>query len=56
MNSHTPAGSFIKFESTVDDVPDEVLEYVLSLVSPYKDLQECSLVCKRWHRSVKSKQ
>jgi len=54
MNSHTPAGSFIKFESTVDDLPDEVLEYILSLVSPYKDLQECSLVCKRWHRSVKN--
>jgi F-box protein 42 len=56
MNLHPPAaGSFIKFESTVDDLPDEVLEYILSLVAPYKDLQECSLVCKRWNRSVKSK-
>ncbi|XP_069687513.1 F-box only protein 42 [Periplaneta americana] len=54
MNSHAPVGSFIKFESTVDDLPDEVLEYILSLVAPYKDLQECALVCKRWHRSVKN--
>ncbi|PSN48109.1 hypothetical protein C0J52_13244 [Blattella germanica] len=54
MNSHPPVVCFNRFESTMDDLPDEVLEYILSLVAPYKDLQECSLVCKRWHRSVKN--
>ncbi|PNF33809.1 hypothetical protein B7P43_G10013 [Cryptotermes secundus] len=54
MNSYNPTGSFIRFESTIDDLPDEVLEYILSLVAPYKDLQECSLVCKRWQRNVKN--
>ena len=33
-------------------LPDEVLDYVLSLVSPYADLLACSLVSKRWNHSV----
>lgn len=39
----------------INDLPDEVLEYIFSFVSPYKDLKECMLVCKRWHENVKSK-
>ena len=39
-----------------DDVaaslPDEILDYVLSLVSAYGDVRRCSLVCKRWHKAV----
>ncbi|XP_015180748.1 PREDICTED: F-box only protein 42 [Polistes dominula] len=42
-----------KMEYKIDDLPDEVLEYILSLVPPYKDLQECKLVCKRWCRLIK---
>ncbi|KAJ9583375.1 hypothetical protein L9F63_022282 [Diploptera punctata] len=52
MNLHPPLVCFNRSESTMDDLPDEVLEYILSLVAPYKDLQECSLVCKRWHQNV----
>ena len=33
-------------------LPDEILDYLLSLVSTYGDLRRCSLVCKRWHRAV----
>ncbi|XP_046398523.1 F-box only protein 42 [Ischnura elegans] len=39
---------------SINDLPDEVLEYIISLTSSYKDLEECKLVCKRWHRSVLS--
>lgn len=38
----------------IDDLPDELLEYILSLIPPYKDLQECKFVCKRWYRATKS--
>ncbi|KAK6632235.1 hypothetical protein RUM44_007266 [Polyplax serrata] len=41
-------------EKTIDDLPDEVLEYILSLVSPYKDSDSCKLVSKRWCRTVNS--
>ena len=33
-------------------LPDEILDYVLSLVSAYGDVRRCSLVCKRWHKAV----
>lgn len=39
---------------SIDELPDEVLEYIFSLVSPYKDLKECMLVCKRWHTIVQN--
>ncbi|KAK7788265.1 hypothetical protein R5R35_013970 [Gryllus longicercus] len=54
MSSHPPTVSLSRYESVIDDLPDEVLEYILSLVPPYKDLHHCSLVCKRWQRSVKN--
>ncbi|KAL2750713.1 F-box only protein 42 isoform X1 [Vespula maculifrons] len=38
----------------IDDLPDELLEYILSLIPPYKDLQECKLVSKRWFRATKN--
>ncbi|KAI4502377.1 hypothetical protein M0802_002289 [Mischocyttarus mexicanus] len=38
----------------IDDLPDELLEYILSLIPPYKDLQECRLVSKRWCRATKN--
>ncbi|XP_046961060.1 F-box only protein 42 [Vanessa cardui] len=33
---------------TIEDLPDEVLEFILSFLPPYKDLQNCKSVCKRW--------
>lgn len=38
----------------IDDLPDEILEYILGLIPPYKNLQECTLVSKRWYRATKS--
>ncbi|KPI94670.1 PREDICTED: F-box only protein 42 [Papilio xuthus] len=34
--------------TTIEDLPDEVLEFILSFLPPYKDLQNCMTVCKRW--------
>uniref|UniRef100_A0A5S6QJ80 F-box domain-containing protein n=1 Tax=Trichuris muris TaxID=70415 RepID=A0A5S6QJ80_TRIMR len=39
--------------ATIDDVPDDVLEHILSFLSPYADLDACMYVCKRWYRTVK---
>ncbi|KAG6457566.1 hypothetical protein O3G_MSEX010388 [Manduca sexta] len=35
--------------STIEDLPDEVLEFILGFLPPYKDLQNCMIVCKRWY-------
>lgn len=40
-------------EYHIDDLPDEILEYILNLIPPYKCLKECKFVCKRWSNSVK---
>lgn len=53
MNMCSPTGNLEK--KTIDDLPDEVLEYILSLVSPYKDSDSCKLVSKRWCRTINSK-
>ena len=37
---------------TIDSLPDEVLDYVLSLVSTYGDLRASFRVCRRWRNSV----
>ncbi len=34
------------------NVPDEVLIYILTLVSPYKDLHHCAQVCHQWRHCV----
>lgn len=36
--------------STIGDLPDVILEFILHNVSPYLDIQNCSLVCHRWRR------
>ncbi|XP_053604276.1 F-box only protein 42 [Plodia interpunctella] len=34
--------------NTVEDLPDEVLEFILGFLPPYMDLQNCMTVCRRW--------
>ncbi|XP_071146947.1 F-box only protein 42-like [Mytilus edulis] len=34
----------------IDDLPEEILEFILSKVSPYRDVKSCMLVCRRWYR------
>ncbi|XP_026756901.1 F-box only protein 42 [Galleria mellonella] len=40
--------------STIEDLPDEVLEFILSFLPPYKDLQNCMTVCKRWYNCAQN--
>lgn len=42
-------------EVTIEDLPDEVLEFILGFLPPYKDLQNCMNVCKRWCGCAQSK-
>lgn len=41
--------------TNINDLPDEVLEFIFGHMPPYKDLESCALVCKRWTIVVRSK-
>jgi len=34
--------------ASIDHLPNEVLEYIFKLISPYKDFSSCYRVCRRW--------
>ncbi|XP_052872293.1 F-box only protein 42 [Anopheles cruzii] len=34
--------------ANINDLPNEILEFVFSLLPPYLDLEQCAAVCKRW--------
>lgn len=36
----------------LNDCPDEVLEFIFTHLPPYNDLENCKLVCKRWHQII----
>lgn len=40
--------------STIEDLPDEVLEFILGFLPPYKDLQNCMIVCRRWYNCAQN--
>jgi F-box protein 42 len=44
--------SLVNNSAQIEDLPDEVLEFILSLIPPYKDLHDCMQVSKRWRRCV----
>lgn len=39
----------------IDDLPDDVLEYIINHLPPYKDFESCRLVSLKWRAIVKSK-
>lgn len=41
--------------TNIDDLPDEVLEFIFGHMPPYRDLESCALVCKRWTNIIRSK-
>ena len=49
-NLHTQA-----INPSISNLPDEILEYILSQLTPYRDLVQCKLVCKRWHYIILGK-
>lgn len=42
-------------QSSIHDLPDEVLEFIMGFLPPYKDLQNCMSVCTRWYCCAQSK-
>ena len=40
-------------ERTMSELPEEVLEYILSFLSPYQEHKTAALVCKQWYRLIK---
>ncbi|GFY37074.1 f-box only protein 42 [Trichonephila inaurata madagascariensis] len=37
---------------SIEDLPDPIIEYILSYLSPYRDLKQCMQVSKSWYRFV----
>ena len=42
-----------KGRRTMSELPEEVLEYILSFLSPYQEHKTAALVCKQWYRLIK---
>ena len=40
--------------TSIESLPDEVLEHILSLLSPYSDLESCALTCSRFCKQLSS--
>ena len=40
--------------TSIENLPDEVLEHILSLLSPYSDLESCALTCSRFCQQLSS--
>ncbi|XP_066546887.1 F-box only protein 42 [Amia ocellicauda] len=40
-------------ERAMGELPEEVLEYILSFLSPYQEHKTAALVCKQWYRLIK---
>ncbi|XP_060614823.2 F-box only protein 42 [Anolis sagrei] len=38
---------------SMEELPEEVLEYILSFLSPYQEHKTAALVCKQWYRLIK---
>lgn len=42
-----------KHNRSMSELPEEVLEYILSFLSPYQEHKTAALVCKQWYRLIK---
>ncbi|XP_062842461.1 F-box only protein 42 [Trichomycterus rosablanca] len=42
-----------KSQRAICELPEEVLEYILSFLSPYQEHKTAALVCKQWYRLIK---
>jgi len=45
-----------EYPTTIDDLPDEVLENIFARLSPYQDLDSVCAVCHRWNHIAKGNQ
>ncbi|XP_072048192.1 uncharacterized protein [Amphiura filiformis] len=39
-------------DDVINTLPEEILERILSFLSPYGECKQASVVCKRWHRVI----
>ncbi|XP_077582863.1 F-box only protein 42 [Stigmatopora nigra] len=57
MESYREEGNMDTFSKTgrrtMMELPEEVLEYILSFLSPYQEHKTAALVCKQWYRLIK---
>lgn len=53
MSSYVP-NKLLRPDVSINDLPNEILEHIISLLPPYRDLENCMLVCKRWQRNVQN--
>ncbi|XP_077458993.1 F-box only protein 42 [Stigmatopora argus] len=57
MESYREEGNMDTFAKTgrrtMMELPEEVLEYILSFLSPYQEHKTAALVCKQWYRLIK---
>lgn len=54
--TETPSGAKHPGKScqrVMGELPEEVLEYILSFLSPYQEHKTAALVCKQWYRLIK---
>ena len=42
-------------EVGIMDLPEEIVEYILALLSPYSDFQSARLVCRLWYKIMKGR-
>ncbi|XP_046324461.1 F-box only protein 42 isoform X2 [Marmota monax] len=42
-----------RHDRSMSELPEEVLEYILSFLSPYQEHKTAALVCKQWYRLIK---
>lgn len=54
MMLESPITKKMKPSKTIEDLPDPIIEYVLSYLSPY-NLKQTMLVNKAWYRYVHGK-
>ncbi|XP_053680619.1 F-box only protein 42 [Anopheles nili] len=40
--------------ASINDLPNEILQFVFSLLPPYEPLENCAAVCKRWNLLAKN--
>ncbi|XP_063001280.1 F-box only protein 42 isoform X2 [Elgaria multicarinata webbii] len=47
------AAGAAEHQRSMQELPEEVLEYILSFLSPYQEHKTAALVCKQWYRLIK---
>ncbi|KAM9298972.1 F-box only protein 42 [Gastrophryne carolinensis] len=48
-----PEPDLTRHDRSMSELPEEVLEYILSFLSPYQEHKTAALVCKQWYRLIK---